>query len=105
MIQDSTVNTANGKTIMMMIIDGDARTPKQIADDLGMTGSVDSSSLATDITQIVHENMDIATKIKKTGKQGPIMHLVGKIMKKHNNRVDPQTVKKLIEEEISKLTD
>jgi len=47
--------------------------------------------------------MDIAIKIKKTGKTGPVMHLVGKVMKKYNNRADPLAVKQLIEDEIKRL--
>lgn len=42
-------------------------------------------------------------KIIKKGKQGPLMHLVGIIMKQNNNRVDPVFVKHLLSEEIKRV--
>lgn len=43
LVNEETVNVANGKQIMMRIIDGDQRLPSQIAAELGMTGKVELS--------------------------------------------------------------
>jgi Asp-tRNA(Asn)/Glu-tRNA(Gln) amidotransferase B subunit len=54
-----------------------------------MIGTIDNEELSIEIAQLVRENLDIAQKVKKSGKTGPIMHLVGKIMKKYRNKADP----------------
>lgn len=98
LIHDETVNVANGKQIMMRIIDGDQRQPSQIAAELGMTGKVEmNKELMAQVKEVVETNPDVVKKVLKSGKQGPVMHLVGKIMKSNSNKVDPVMVKHLLE--------
>ena len=94
------VTVANGKMIMMQIIDGDTRNPQEIADDLGLTRSVDINSEVQDAVRlVVAENADIVKKILD-GNDRPIMSLVGKAMKAVNRRGDPVVIKSLISDTI-----
>ena len=94
------ITVANEKTIMMMIIDGDTRMPQEIADDLGLTRSVDIDSEVKDAVKlVVAENPDIVKKILE-GNDRPIMSLVGKAMKAVNRKGDPVVIKSLIAEAI-----
>lgn len=42
-------------------------------------------------------------KVARTGNQGPLMHLVGLLMKKNPGKADPVMVKHLLMEEIKKV--
>lgn len=53
--------------------------------------------------EVVETNPDVVKKIIKTGKQGPVMHLVGIIMKSSGNRADPVMIKHMLEQEIKKV--
>lgn len=104
LVNEETVNVANGKQIMMRIIDGDQRLPSQIAAELGMTGKVElSKELIAQVKEVVDSNPEVVKKVIKSGKQGPVMHLVGIIMKAHGNRADPVMIKHMIEQEIKKV--
>lgn len=48
------------------------------------------------------QSQDIVLKIQKTGKTGPVMALVGKVMQLLNKRGDPVQIKMLIEHELKK---
>jgi Asp-tRNA(Asn)/Glu-tRNA(Gln) amidotransferase B subunit len=99
MINDEEVSAANAKQIMMMIIDGDEREPKTIAVTLGFVGQVQTSEeLKLACEQVISENADVVHKIIKTGRPGPAMHLVGKVMKLTERKGDPVIIKALIED-------
>lgn len=89
---------------MMRIIDGDVRSPPQIAAELGMVGKfTGDAELLKSVEKAVNGNMDVVKKILRTGKQGPVMHLVGIIMRQTQNKADPVIIKHLIEEQVKKV--
>ena len=104
LVHEETVNVANAKQIMMRVIDGDERMPSVIAAEFGLTGKVElSQELLQQCKDVVAKNPSAVKKVIKKNKQGPLMHLVGQIMKQNNNRADPVFVKHLLNEEIKKI--
>lgn len=100
LIHNDEVTVANGKLIMMQIIDGDTRMPQEIADDLGLTRSVTIDQEVQDaVNVIVSENQEIIKKILD-GNDRPIMSLVGKVMKAVNRRGDPVVIKSLLQDAV-----
>jgi len=51
---------------------------------------------------VISKNAEIINKIKKTGNNGPVMALVGQVMKLLNRRGDPTVIRNLIMEAILK---
>ena len=89
---------------MMRIIDGDERSPSVIAAEFGLTGKVElSQELLQQVRDVITQNHSAVKKVIKKNKQGPLMHLVGIVMKKNNNRADPVFVKHLLNEEIKRI--
>jgi Asp-tRNA(Asn)/Glu-tRNA(Gln) amidotransferase B subunit len=78
----------NGKEVMYAIIDGEQKTPEEIARIRGLLGAKD-----TDIRDVIHKVMEkefvTVNKIKNTKARGPIMFLVGQVMKQLNRHGDP----------------
>jgi|LakMenE01Jun11ns_1017448.scaffolds.fasta_scaffold9414630_1 Asp-tRNA(Asn)/Glu-tRNA(Gln) amidotransferase B subunit len=69
-----------------------------------MVGKVTTDKeLQQEAKKVVDANIDLVKRVRKTGKQGPVMHLVGLVMKSTKKRGDPVMIKFLIEEEIAKV--
>jgi Asp-tRNA(Asn)/Glu-tRNA(Gln) amidotransferase B subunit len=91
----------NGKDVMMKVIDGDKRSPKEIAEELGYVGeTITTERLSNAVDEIIFKNKEIVSKIIKTGKTGPTMALVGQVMELLNKRGDPKMIKVLIDDAI-----
>jgi Asp-tRNA(Asn)/Glu-tRNA(Gln) amidotransferase B subunit len=104
LIKDQKVSVANGKEIMMRIIDNDLRTPTEIANDLGFTGAVISNAeVKAAVEDIISKNPQIIQKIIKTGNMGPAMSLVGKVMDAVNRKGDPIVIQSLIKDKIAEI--
>lgn len=102
LIKDSRISVANGKEIMMRIIDGDQRMPTEIADSLNFTGEViTSAEVKAAVDDILAKNQQIVQKIQKTGNMGPVMSLVGKVMDAVNRKGDPVVIQSLINDKIA----
>lgn len=87
----------------MMMVDGDSRRPSALAQELGFVGAaLTKDDLQAAVLEILAKNKDIVSKIKKTGKMGPVMALVGQVMQHLNKRGDPVCIKDLIETELKK---
>ena len=95
---------ANAKQVMMKIVDGDERMPREIAEEQGFVGG---AQLGHEVVEAVNraiadaENAAVVEKILQ-GNERPIMSLVGKVMKSVNRRGDPVVIKKLLQEGIAK---
>ena len=86
---------------MMKVIDGDKRSPKEIAEALGYVGeAITTEKLSNAVNEIILKNKEIVQKIIKTGKTGPTMALVGQVMELLNKRGDPKMIKVLIDDAI-----
>lgn len=84
------MTAANGKELMMLVIDGDTRTPLTIAQELGFVGdAISDQDVLRAVQTVLAQSQDIVLKIQKTGKTGPVMALVGKVMQLLNKRGDP----------------
>lgn len=100
LLHQDDVTIANGKQIMMRIIDGDERMPQEIADDLGLTRGTDMNQEVHDaVTLVIESNPEIVKKIKE-GNDRPIMSLVGQVMKAVNRRGDPVVIKSMLAKDI-----
>ena len=101
LVQKNELTVANGKQVMMQIVDGDKRMPSEIAEDMGLLGGqTTGSEIAEAVKEVTDNNEPIIIKVIKTGKEGPIMSLVGKVMKAVNRKGDPIEIRILIEEVI-----
>ena len=104
LLKDSQISVANGKDIMMRIIDGDERMPTEIAATSGFTGDViTSAEVKAAVDEVVNKNPQIVQKILKTGNEGPVMSLVGKVMEAVNRRGDPVVIKSLINDKLTQV--
>lgn len=104
MVGNKDVTTANAKDIMMRIIDGEEKTPIEIAKEHGYLGGPISDKDLEDICeQILKENDAIVKKIKNTGNAGPVQALVGAVMKKTNRRGEPKKIFGILNDKIGKL--
>ena len=104
MVQNNEINVANAKIVMMKIIDGERKMPLEIAEDLGIAGKqLGNEELRDKVNEVMSQNGKILEKIIKTGNDGPIKALVGKVMKATNRKGDPQKIKVLIEEVIDEI--
>jgi len=100
MIKEEAVNSINAKEIMKRIVDGETKMPSEIAKESGFVGEVvTSDEVKKAVANAIQENSDIVKKIKD-GNRGPLMSLVGKVMRATNRRADPVVVKYLLEQEL-----
>ena len=90
LVHSGKLSLLNGKEISYQIIDGDQRDPEVIAREKGVLSGGDgpssSSSLKFDgfIDEVLTANKATVEKIRESGKDGPVMFLVGQVMKKTN---------------------
>ena len=90
LVHSGKLSLLNGKEISYQIIDGDQRDPEVIAREKGVLSEADgpssSSSLKFDgfIDEVLTANKTTVDKIRESGKDGPVMFLVGQVMKKTN---------------------
>ena len=103
LVQNDELTVANGKQVMFKIIDGDKRMPAEIAEELGIKGgNVTGNEIKDVVDKVTEENQAIIIKVIETGKDGPVMSLVGKVMKAVNRKGDPIEIRIMIEEAIEK---
>lgn len=99
LVTSSKLSLINAKEIAYRIIDGETRDPLTIAEAENLLESSDQQSNNTFdiiIDEVLSGNKATVDKIKESGKDGPVMFLVGQVMKKINKKGDPQEIQKLI---------
>jgi Asp-tRNA(Asn)/Glu-tRNA(Gln) amidotransferase B subunit len=68
----------NGKELLYHFVDGDdERSPTEVAKELNMLGSTSDLEISSVIEEVLKENSKTIDKMKQTGKDGPVMFLVG----------------------------
>lgn len=93
MVKDQQISNEQGKEITQLIIDGDERMPKEIADSLGFLGEVlIGQDIKDAVTDVVKKNPEIVQLVLKTNKASPLMSLVKKVMEQINRKTDPVVV-------------
>lgn len=104
MVNSKDVSANNAKDIMMRIIDGEEKSPLEIAKDSGYLGGPISDNDLEDVcNQVLEDDKAIVDKIKATGVAGPIKALVGNVMKRTNRRGDPKKIFEIIKAKIDKM--
>jgi Asp-tRNA(Asn)/Glu-tRNA(Gln) amidotransferase B subunit len=99
LVISSKLSLINAKEIAYRIIDGEKRDPLAIAEAenlLELKSDASSNSFDLIIDEVLSANKTTVDKIKESGKDGPVMFLVGQVMKKINKKGDPQEIQKLI---------
>ena len=99
LVISSKLSLINAKEIAYRIIDGEQRDPLAIAEAenlLELKSDASSNSFDTVIDEVLSANKTTVDKIKESGKDGPVMFLVGQVMKKINKKGDPQEIQKII---------
>ena len=92
LVSSSKLSLINAKEIAFRIIDGETRDPVKIAEAENLLESSELKSInAFDIIidEVLSSNKATVDKIKESGKDGPVMFLVGQVMKKINKKGDP----------------
>ena len=77
MVASSQLSLINAKDIAYLIVDGDTRAPLPIAQARGLLGTASNVDYDAVITEILAANQKTVDKIKESGKDGPVMFLVG----------------------------
>ena len=78
LVQSGKLSLLNAKEIAYIIIDGDQRSPSEIAQEKNKLVSSDSQvNYDQIIEEVLQANKSTVQKIKETGKDGPVMFLVG----------------------------
>jgi len=81
MVSESKMSVVNGKMVMKKIIDGDERMPSEIAEDLGLVGTVvTSEEVRSTAVEIIAQNTDILDECIKEDDYRKVMTIVGKVM-------------------------
>ena len=84
-----------------MMIEGDQRMPDEIARTSGFVGEqMTPADVEQACREIIEGNKAIVDKVIATGRDGPVMALVGQVMKKLNRRGDPVQIRHTIEQQI-----
>jgi Asp-tRNA(Asn)/Glu-tRNA(Gln) amidotransferase B subunit len=99
LVISSKLSLINAKEIAYRIIDGEQRDPLAIAEAenlVELKSDASSNSFDLIIDEVLSANKTTVDKIKESGKDGPVMFLVGQVMKKINKKGDPQEIQKLI---------
>ena len=81
MVDNQQISSVNGKIVMKKIVDGDDRMPSEIAEDLGLVGTVSTTEDVKSAAQtIISANTDILDHCIKEKDNRKVMVIVGKIM-------------------------
>ncbi len=88
LVVNSKLSLLNAKELAYNIVDGDLRDPEIIASEKGLLVT-ESINYDSHIEDVLVSNKVTVEKIKESGKDGPIMFLVGQVMKKVNKQGDP----------------
>ena len=81
MVSESKISVVNGKIVMKKILEGDERMPSEIAEDLGLVGTVVTSEEVKQTTaSIVSQNTDILDECIRENDDRKLMNIVGKVM-------------------------
>jgi len=75
-----------------IILEG--KMPREIVDELGLTRVSDEKLIETIIEEVITEEPELVTKVKKDPKVAN--YIVGKVMRKTGKRADPKLVNELI---------
>lgn len=93
-------NTAAKQVLENMFETGDA--PSAIIDKLGLTQVNDENEIIEIIKKVISENPQSVADYKK-GKDNAAKYIVGQVMRASRGKANPQTVNKLVTEEMQKL--
>lgn len=102
-VSDDRISVANGKLVMNNIIDGDTRMPGEMAEDLGLVGSVVTSEVVKTATAaVLAQSGETLDECIREDDERPLMKIVSHVMSSLNpnqrwqgdNRVgDPVAIK------------
>ncbi len=98
MMKNKEITSKAGKKIMEEMPVSD-RSPREIAEDLGLIGIVDESEVVSAVEQAIKENPQ-AVKDYHDGKEAAINFLVGQVMRITRGKAEPERTVELIKERI-----
>ncbi|MFH1710599.1 MAG: Asp-tRNA(Asn)/Glu-tRNA(Gln) amidotransferase subunit GatB [bacterium] len=100
LIDKGTISRNSAKAILIKMLD-DGRSVNDVVAELGATQISDESELIKMITDVIKNNPRSAADYKG-GKEAALSHLIGQVMKATKGRANPETLKKLLIEELKK---
>ena len=112
MVDNQQISSVNGKVVMKKIVDGDDRMPGEIAEDLGLVGTVSTTEdVKATVQTIIGANTDILDYCIQEKDNRKVMVIVGKIMSVLNPRRrwdeahqvgDPVVIKEMVMDALKK---
>ena len=98
MLQDKEITTKAGQRIIEQMPNND-KSPKQIAEELGLLGVVKDDEVLAAVKQAIEENPK-AVQDYHDGQKASLNFLVGQVMRLTRGKADPGETVKLLKENI-----
>jgi aspartyl-tRNA(Asn)/glutamyl-tRNA(Gln) amidotransferase subunit B len=99
MIADGKINGPTGKMLLAAMLDT-GKSAEALVAERGLQQIGDADTLRAAVRKVLAENPEQVESFRK-GKTTVIQWLLGQVMKTTGGRANPQTVRKILEEELS----
>lgn len=100
MLSENTINGKQAKDIFIKMLDGEAGTPREIADKYGMKQMTDTGAIEKIIDEVIAANTAQVEQYK-SGKVGLLGFFVGNVMKRTGGTANPATVNEILQKKLA----
>ena len=100
MLSENTINGKQAKEIFIKMLDGEAGTPREIADKYGMKQMTDTGAIEKIIDEVIAANTAQVEQYK-SGKVGLLGFFVGNVMKRTGGTANPATVNEILQKKLA----
>ena len=100
MLSENTINGKQAKDIFIKMLDGEAGTPREIADKYGMKQMTDTGAIKKIIDEVIAAN-PAQVEQYKSGKVGLLGFFVGNVMKRTGGTANPATVNEILQKKLA----
>ncbi len=100
MLSENTINGKQAKDIFIKMLDGEAGTPREIADKYGMKQMTDTGAIEKIIDEVIAAN-PAQVEQYKSGKVGLLGFFVGNVMKRTGGTANPATVNEILQKKLA----
>ena len=100
MLSENTINGKQAKEIFIKMLDGEAGSPREIADKHGMKQMTDTGAIESIVDEVIATN-PAQVEQYKSGKVGLLGFFVGAVMKKTGGTANPAVVNEILRKKLS----
>lgn len=94
------LSSRGAKDLLLLILEGDTTSPKDLATKKGLLQVSDSLVLEATVVEVLHQNPDAVTQFK-SGKESALQFLVGQAMKATRGAGNPEALRTLFLKSLS----